>query len=110
MSNKRIFSRQRVGSGSELDPDSIGLADPDWTQSQFNLSPLLLKFAQSFAYSSVAVVEAGGCSGGSVIILPPRSGAVITNYGSRSGSLQFYQRLKEILQKKIMFDEKCENR
>jgi hypothetical protein len=87
-----------------LDPDSIGLADPDCTQSEFNLSPLLLKFAQSFAYSSVALVEAGGYSGGSVIKLPPRSGAVITNYGSRSGSLQFYQRLKEIVQKKIMFD------
>jgi hypothetical protein len=58
-----------------LDPDSIGLADPDWTQSEFNLSPLLLKFAQSFAYSSVAVARSGG--GGGVV-----AGDVITNYGS----------------------------
>jgi hypothetical protein len=93
-----------------LDPDSTGSADPDWTQPEFNLYPLLLKFAQNFAYSRVAVAEAGGCSGGSVIKLPPRAGAVITNYGSRSGSLQFYQTLKEILQKKVMFAEKCENR
>jgi hypothetical protein len=33
----------------------------------------------------------------SEIKLPPGAGAIITNYGSSSGSLLFYQKLEEIL-------------
>jgi hypothetical protein len=45
-----------------------------------------------------SVCGAGGGTGGVVIKLPP--GAVITNYGSDSRLLLFYQRLGEILRKK----------
>jgi hypothetical protein len=47
----------------------------------------------------------GARAGGSVIKLPPKSGTVITDYGSGSGSVSFmcYQIHEEIFRKKSWF-------